>query len=267
MQLSSPSDIKNLLKKHGIWAKKSLGQHFLIDEDILEKIVEASNLTKDDTVLEIGPGLGVLTKELAKRVKKVIAVEIDAEIVKILKESLGNAKNVDVIQGDILKTPISYNNEIELKSYKIVANIPYQITAPLLEKFLADEKNKPKEMILLVQKEVAQKICSKPNFENRLSLFVKLYGTPKIVFFVSKNSFWPMPEVDSAVIKIETSRKPKVKNPKLLLSLVKRGFSQKRKQLKNIFGEEILKNAGIEPTKRAEKLTLEDWQLLAEKFS
>lgn len=256
MELSSPFVIKNLLKKHGLWAKKALGQHFLIDKNILKKIIEAANLKKGDVVLEIGPGIGILTKELAQRVKKVVAVEIDKKIVGILREMLKGIKNVEIIEGDILRI-----KNLRIKNYKIVANIPYQITSPLLEKFLTPNRYSPipSLMVLMVQKEVAQKICSKPPRMNRLGIFVQLYGTPKIIVFVSKNCFWPRPEVDSAILRIEVAPKSYHLNPKTFLDLVKKGFSQKRKQLKNIFDKEILKNAGIMPTKRAEELTLDDW--------
>src|SRR3990170_1905150 len=159
-------NIKELFKKHNLWAKKSLGQHFLIDKNILNKIIEAADLTKKDTVLEIGSGLGVLTQELAKKAKEVITVEIDPEIAELLKENLKGLKNVKIVVGDILKIP---NPNLK---FKIVANLPYQITAPVLEKFLvpAPSTLRPDLMVLMLQKEVAEKIREKPPKMNRISV-------------------------------------------------------------------------------------------------
>jgi len=254
--------IKNLLKKYNLRAKKSLGQHFLVDKNILDKIIKAAELSKKDVVLEVGAGLGTLTKELSQRAKKVIAVEIDRKMAEILRETLKNVENVEIVEGDILKlnpkSEILISKQIQNSKFKIVANIPYQITSPLLEKFLTG-RNKPKEMVLLVQKEVAEKICCRPPQMNRLGIFVQFYGKPEIIAKVSKNCFWPKPVVDSAILKISEISTKRDKQEKLFFDLVRKGFSQKRKQLKNIFDQQILKKAGILPKKRAETLSINQW--------
>jgi len=252
--------------QYKFWAKKYLGQHFLVDKNILNKIIRAADLSKNDTVLEIGAGTGTLTKKLCEKAKKVIAVEIDRKMVEIMNEVMKEevrSKKLKIIQADVLKlNPKSYYLN---PNYKIVANIPYQITAPLLEKFLFSE-NKPKEMVLMVQKEVAQKICCQPPKMNRLGILVQFYGTPQIIGYVSKNCFRPKPMIDSALLKIAISEKFKVQNPRLFFDLVKKGFSQKRKQLKNIFNKEALVSVMIRPDGRAEELKLEDWLKLYEYF-
>lgn len=268
-------DVKNLLKKYGISPSKRLGQNFLVDERALKKIVDAANLSKDDVVLEIGSGIGNLTIELAKKAKRVIAVEKDIKMCKILKELLEcwNVKNVEIVNEDILKLKSEILN---LKSYKLVANLPYYIVSPVIRKFLESE-NPPIEMILMVQKEVAQRICAKPPDMNLLAVSVQFYAKPKIISFVSKNSFWPRPNIDSAIIKI-LNLKSKILNlnKDLFFKIVKTGFSQPRKQIINNLSkglslerEEVRKwilESGISPTQRAETLKIDDWLKLVKSF-
>ena len=279
-------NIKNLLKKHKIYPSKRFGQNFLIDKKVLKKIITAASLQPRDVVLEIGPGTGILTKELAKKAKKVIAIEKDPEMVEILKEELKNFKNVKVIQTDILKIkPKSY--KLKPKTYKMVANLPYYLTSPVLRKFL-EAKSPPKEMILMVQKEVAQRIVAKPPNMNLLAISVQFYvrpvrnrrfsngARPKIISYVSKKSFWPQPKVDSAIIKLVISDQRLAISKNLFFKIVRAGFSQPRKQIINnlakglkIDKEKIrnwlLKNK-IRPQRRAETLTLKDWQKLTKTF-
>jgi 16S rRNA (adenine1518-N6/adenine1519-N6)-dimethyltransferase len=262
------SQTKNLLKKYKISPKKWLGQNFLISKNVLRKIVEAAEISKKDTVLEIGPGIGNLTIELVKRAKKVIAVEKDKRMIEILKEMLEGWKvrNIEIVQGDILK--IRNSQFVIRNSYKIVANIPYYLTSRLIREFL-ETKNKPESMILMVQKEVAQRICAKPPKMNLLAVSVQFYAKPKIISFVPKDCFWPKPKVDSAILKISNlkTKNPKIK--KLFFKIIKAGFSQPRKQLINnlsnglkIEKEKVKKwllENGIKPEKRAENLSIEDW--------
>lgn len=274
MDLTSPKTIKSLLKDHHLWAKKRLGQHFLICKNVLDKITNSAQLSKKDLVLEIGPGIGVLTKELCPRAKKVIACELDKKMVEILRETCGQFKNLKIINEDILKVNLAQSPELQAQSYKIVANLPYQITSPVLWKFLHYEKKKPQEMILMVQKEVAARICTNPPDMNLLSVMVQFYGKPKIITEVGKNCFWPCPEVTSAVIKISDIKdeQSEVADEKLFFRIVKAGFSQKRKQLKNSLAAglnldikenlKILEEIGINPQRRAETLNLEDWKKL-----
>ena len=266
--------VKNLLKKYKLKPLKYLGQNFLIDNSVLKKIIEAAKLSKNDTVLEIGPGTGNLTIELSKRVKKVIAVEKDKRMVEVLKEVLKDFKNIKIIQGDILKIP-NTRYKIEDRRYKIIANLPYYLTSPVIRKFL-EVKRQPKEMILTVQKEVAQRICNSKKM-NLLAVSVQFYGTSKIISFVSKNSFWPKPKVDSAIIKIVPHKLALISvNPRLFFKVVKAGFSHPRKKVLRNFEKELKLNREkvervfskhkINFDSRAENLFLKDWLLLSQNF-
>jgi 16S rRNA (adenine1518-N6/adenine1519-N6)-dimethyltransferase len=231
MELTSPKIIKELLSKNEARPSRGLGQNFLIDKNVLHKIIEAADLSESDIILEVGPGIGTLTQELATKVKKVIAIEKDKTMVEILSAEGGPAsgwKNVEIIHGDILKI-----EKLEkFKNYKVVANIPYYLTSPLIRKFLESE-NQPKEIILMVQKEVAQRICAKPPHMSLLSVSVQFYAKAKIISYVSKNCFWPSPKIDSAIIKIKPKENEEKIDSDLFFKIVKAGFSQPRKQLVN----------------------------------
>ena len=275
MDLTSVKTIKELLSQHGARASKGLGQNFLIDKNALEKIITTADLKPSDNVLEIGPGIGTLTQELAKNVKKVIAVEKDRKMCEILQETLENYKNVEVSNKDILKA-----NFQSLKDYKIVANLPYYITSPVIRKFLERPEgypNQPELMVLMVQKEVGQRICAKPPNMSLLAVSVQFYADPKIISYVSKNCFWPSPKVDSAIIKItprgQTSRQAGGQtSPDLFFRVVKAGFSQPRKQLSNNLSKilkmdrkkvnEWLSRNNIGSSQRAETLSIENWKNL-----
>ena len=264
---------------------KWMGQNFLIDRGALKKIVESGELTKDDVIVEVGPGFGVLTFELAKKVKKVIAVEKDKTLAKILKEQLleNEISNVQVVEGDMLKINILEligNDTLQIAHYKLIGNIPYYITAPLIRKFL-ESGRKPSIMVLMVQKEVAQRICAK-SVQNQMSLLaisVRFYAEPEIIAYVSKKSFRPSPKVDSAIIKIAVKKPkdlPKI-DSELFFKIVKAGFAGKRKQLINTLSrgldktkervKEVLEQAMIQPERRAESLSLEEWVALVKKIS
>ncbi len=257
--------LKNLIAKYGIKPSKKLGQNFLINKSILEKIISAAAPTNHDVILEIGPGFGVLTVELAKRAKKVVAVEKDKTLCRALKDILRLKKinNVEIINGDILKI----FNEFSMSNYKIVANLPYYITSPVIRKFLETE-NRPELMVLMVQKEVAQRICSK-NKMSLLAVAVQFYAQPEIVAFVPKNRFYPQPKVDSAIIKIIPKKNLPEINTAKFFALVKVGFSAKRKFLINnlkkflkVQGseiEEMFNKIKINPKSRAEELKIDDW--------
>lgn len=254
-----------------------LGQNFLKNDDIVKKIIAAANLTHDDLVVEIGPGKGILTEELAKYADKVVAVELDENLVKLLLNKFSNTKNVEIIHGDILKTNISNllrppRSKSE-KSYKVVANIPYYITSPIIRLFLESEMP-PIEMILMVQKEVAERIVSKPGKMSILAVSVQYYADAEILFEVGKENFEPMPEVDSAVIKITKHRSQRTNKTQStnFFRIVKAGFSAKRKTLVNNLAnslhldksivEEKIKTAGLKPTVRAQELSVENWKNL-----
>jgi len=274
MDFTSPKVIKEILEKYQAKPLKGLGQNFLIDKNVLQKIIEASNLKPTDTVLEIGPGIGTLTQALAGKVDRVISVEKDSVMAKILNETLLNCKNVKVISGDILKTDVS-SFKLQALKYKVIANIPYYITSPLIRKLL-EEKNPPQEMVLMVQKEVAQRICSKSPDINLLAVPVQFYAEPKIISYVSKNCFWPSPKIDSAIIKITPKTLKEKVLPDLFFKIVKAGFSQPRKQLignlskglnekKEKISQWLEKN-NIDPKSRAETLYIEDWKNLATSY-
>jgi 16S rRNA (adenine1518-N6/adenine1519-N6)-dimethyltransferase len=270
----SGKSAKNLLKKHSILPVKGLGQNFLADKEAIGKIVRATDIRADETVLEIGPGLGVLTVKLAKLAKKVVAVEKDQRITEVLKNLLAgqNIKNVEIIQGDILKfSPASCG--LEDKSYKIAANLPFYLTAAVIRKFL-ETNRPPKGMILVVQKEMGQRICAEPPRMNLLAASVQFYAKAEIVSRISKKSFWPRPQVDSVIIKITPGRFPQQLRERFFM-IVKAGFSQPRKQLANNLKkinsdrktiENWLVKNGIKPNSRAETLGINDWLNLCKSF-
>lgn len=243
-----------------------LGQNFLTDENIARQIVESANLSSTDNVLEIGPGKGILTEYLEKRAGKVLAIEIDQRLIESLQKQF---KNIEIINGDILKINLPrLIKENNFQNYKIVANLPYYITSKIIRLFL-ETKYPPAEMILMVQKEVGERIVAQDGKESILSISVKFYAEPEILFEVGKENFDPVPEVDSAVIRIK--RKENIPNIDInkFFSLVKAGFSAKRKMLVNNLANSLhlsketasaaLKKAGLEPAVRAEKLNVEDW--------
>lgn len=262
--------------------KKSLGQNFLRDENVLQKIIQAADLKTDDLVLEIGPGEGILTEELAKKSGQVVAVEIDKNLFANLKNKFRDKKNITFINDDILKINLSglfSSYKLQVSSYKLIANIPYYITS-LIIRFFLENKLPPQEMILMVQKEVAERIVSGPGQMSLLSVSVQYYAKPELLFYVDKKSFYPVPEVDSAVVRItqnvehETQDTEKIKH---FFRIVKSGFSAKRKTLVNNLSnslhiskeeaEEKIKSAGLKPTVRAQELSIEDWKKLQETFS
>lgn len=264
--------LKKELKSHSLSPSKGLGQNFLTDRGALASIIGSSEVKKNDVVVEVGPGTGILTKELLRNVRKVIVFEKDARMCQILKETLSEFKNLEVIHGDFLKNQYKFP-----KKYKVVANIPYYITSPLIKYFL-EIRNRPEFLILMVQKEVARRICANPPNMSILAASVQFYAKAEIIRYVSKNSFWPKPKVDSAIIKItpliNANRKPI--NADIFFRVVKAGFSHPRKQLAGNLSsglkmrkdemEKILKDYRINPQQRAETLSVGDWINLLEKI-
>jgi len=273
MDVFSLKDIKNILKEYGIRPSKRLGQNFLIREDVADKVLEAGEISSSDTVLEIGPGLGSLTFKLAASAKKVIAIEKDKRMADILKKSI-NHPNAEIIRGDILKFNI---NDLDLRDYKIISNLPYCISSPVIRKFL-EEKKKPKLMVLMLQKEVAQRIKAKPPFMNILAVSVQIYAQVEIKGYVSKKSFWPEPKVDSAIVKIiiKDNYLKEIKDIDMFFKIVKAGFSHPRKQILNNFSkvlklekkdtERWLEKNNIDSKRRAQTLKIEEWLVLYKTF-
>jgi len=261
--MSNLEDVRKILDKYEIYPKRSLGQNFLIDQNIIDKIIKAAEIKKEDKILEIGPGLGLITKELDKYSDSVLGIEKDTLFTKILNEF--NFKNTKVIEADILE----YIKDHDISEYKIVANIPYYLTSNLIRNLL-ESYNQPKEIYLVMQKEVAERICS--NEGNILSISVKYYAEPKICFSISKNSFWPSPKVNSALIKITPIKKYEEKD-KLFFKIIKAGFSSPRKKMINNLSEilrikkeeleQVFEKANISKNVRAENLSVNEWRILS----
>lgn len=268
-------DVAELLRQYGIHPDKSLGQNFLIDESILSQITEAARINHDDTVLEIGPGFGNLTRHLATCARSVIAVEFDSRLIAPLNQVIAPYHNIHVIEGDILS--LDLGQLIFSPEYLVVANIPYYITSALI-RHLLETKIPPRRMILTVQQEVARRICASPGDMSLLALSVQVYGQPKSILHIPSSAFYPPPKVDSEAIQIELYPSPLIPLPLLndFFILTKAGFSQKRKMLRNALSgglhlspttvESILNTAGIEPQRRAETLSLSEWKSLAERY-
>ncbi len=267
MDLTNLQDLTIALKLAGLKPNKDLGQHFLIDSDALEGMVETAKLCERDTVLEIGPGVGTLTVELLKRAEKVIAVEKDNRFVSILR---GQFPQLEIHQQDFR----SFNLDRLPVGYKVAANLPYYITSSIIQALLTST-NPPRSITILIQKEVAERITAQPGQMSVLAFSVQYFAKPKLIQIVPRTSFWPSPEVDSAVLQIDVRRQPFFKaDPKTLFRLVKAGFGEKRKQLKNSLAgglnlntssvNDLLQSANISPTARAQELSLEQWHKLYE---
>lgn len=261
----------DLCKIYNIKPEKSKGQNFLVDEDVYESMILSSDLKKDDVVLEVGPGLGILTFKISEKVKKVLAVELDNKLAELLNTLIisKNKKNIKIFNNDVLK--IKGENIEKLGKYKIVANLPYNITSIFLRKFLSIH-NKPEKIVLLLQKEVVDRIIAKPPEMSLLAISVQFYAEVKKNIEVKKESFYPVPKIDSAIIEI-TPRKnnffDNYQQEKKFFRLLKIGFSAKRKMLKNNLSlglkidqkevEKAIFSLGLDSKCRAEELSLDNW--------
>ena len=260
--------ISFLLRKNNIRPKKSFGQNFLIDDEALKRILVAANLSKTDTVVEIGPGLGVMTEHLARDAKNVIAVEVDEKLATLLKERTRDTPNLNVIRGDILQ--MSPSVFVPENGYVVVANLPYSIASGVLRHFLEADK-KPQRMIVMVQKQVAENICASVGHLGILGISIQVYSDPKLLFVLKPDSFYPSPKVESAVIELTIFDEPKIA-PNLIdafFTTVRAGFRTPRKQIKNslALGLEVptaktgewLLDAHLDPQQRPQNLTIEEW--------
>ena len=277
---NSLEDTKFILKKYNISANKKLGQNFLVDDDIIQSIIDAAELKETDLVIEIGPGLGTLTSKLLEKAGKVIAIELDEKMLKVLNDRFSLYNNFVLINNDVLKVDLNKiieENLGQLKSVKIVANLPYYITTPIIMKLL-ESKLKVESITVMVQKEVADRITATPGdkLSGAITYSVDYYAKAEEMVFVDKSCFIPSPEVDSAVIKLEIRKEPKVNviNEEMFFKVIKASFMQRRKTLTNglinsgiIKDKEklnsILKKANIEPNIRGEKLTIEQFANLS----
>lgn len=268
-----PTRARAVLQNYGIRPKKRLGQNFLIDASTLDRIIAASELTSQDRVLEVGAGLGALTLRLAEAAKHVLAVEYDHRFEPILRDVLREHANVQLRIGDILQMDLS---EVSVQGpYRVVANIPYNITSLLIRRLL-DTPHRAESLVLTLQKEVAERIIAEAGEMNLLALSVQLYGRPEIAFEISAQDFYPKPEVDSALLVVRMHEKPLLSRDAVerLFDLAHAGFQQKRKMLKNSLAsglgrskqavESWLREADISPSQRAQELDLEAWLHLAQ---
>ncbi|MBI4317453.1 MAG: 16S rRNA (adenine(1518)-N(6)/adenine(1519)-N(6))-dimethyltransferase RsmA [Chloroflexi bacterium] len=265
-----PSLVKALLRQLGLHPRKRLGQNFLVDREVLQKIVTAADLQPSDAVVEVGPGLGVLTEELARRVAVLVAVELDRGLAAALERMLDRYPSVKVVNADVLHfDPAQY---LKGQPYKVVANLPYYVTSPVLRHFL-EAALKPSLMVVMVQREVAQRIVAVPGEMSLLSVSVQFYGKPTLVTYVPAAAFYPRPKVESAVVRIDVYERPAVDvDSDKFFRVVQAGFSQPRKMLHNALAQrvwlppggaiEVLRAAGIDEKRRAQTLTLDEWGAL-----
>lgn len=274
----------NLASK-GLRPQKRFGQHFLTDERVLESIADAAEITHDDTVLEIGPGLGHLTRVLAARAGRVVAIELDIGMAKKLEEEFASVDNVEIIQGDFLnRTANDWLTQQKRGAgeipapFKVVANVPYYITSAIL-RHLLEAEIKPTVIVLTVQREVAQRIVAKPPRMNLLAVSAQWFSQPRIMRTIAAGAFYPRPKVDSAVVRLDVYDAPRfpVAATKKFFEIVRAGFGERRKQLRNALAHNLklepdnitaaLTRAHIAPTRRAETLKLEEWANLYQELA
>jgi 16S rRNA (adenine1518-N6/adenine1519-N6)-dimethyltransferase len=271
--MASVAEIKATLTDLGIHPSKALGQNFLLDERTIEFIVQSSKVKAGENVLEIGPGLGVLTEALARAGANVLAVEKDRTLARYLTEKFHNWRNVKIINQDAL-----FFQPIGLGTYKLIANLPYNITSPILRKFLENDP-KPSLIVVMVQKEVGERIVAPAGDHERgvLSVMVQFHGKPEIIGHVARSKFWPQPDVESVILRIDVVNGHQLTaHSKAFFTVVKAGFSKKRAQIHNALKNTLhlsaadvtlmLNQGKIDPAKRAEELTVEEWVELARVF-
>ena len=277
-RLSSHSATMDLVKKHGFKFTKSLGQNFLIDDNIVDKIVAGAGIGPGDKIIEVGPGIGTLTREMASRAQNLMAVEIDKNLIPILEDTLGDYDNVKIVNEDIIKADIRglIDENLGGGPVKLVANLPYYITTPIIMRFLEENINVT-DIVVMVQKEVAERMNAQPGGKDfsALSVAVQYYCDTEIVAKVPRHLFVPQPNVDSIVIalRVRPERKYKVDDEDLYFKVVKAAFGQRRKTLLNSISsmgnlakdqvKEALEEAGIDPKRRGETLSLDEFAILS----
>jgi 16S rRNA (adenine1518-N6/adenine1519-N6)-dimethyltransferase len=274
-------DVLSILKSHNLRPSKGLGQNFLIDLHVMDKIVEAGELCAEDVVLEVGPGVGALTRRIAERAGQVVAVELDRKMLPILRETLANQANVHLVEKDILAFDLSTElpailgtPALQRARFKVIANLPYYITSAAVRHLLAGPL-RPERLVLMVQHEVAQRILAGPDQQSLLAISVRIFGDAELVYRVPAGAFYPRPKVNSAVLLIRTLQAPRITEEELpwFFRVVRAGFGQKRKQLHNslsgglAFDKEIILQslgaAGVDPARRPQTLSLDEWARLS----
>jgi len=275
IDLTNIRELRNLLYAHQMRPNKAFGQNFLVDRSVLQRIIGAAEINADDQVLELGAGTGVLTRELAKHARRVVAVELERDMLSLLAETTGHFANVELVERNML-----YVDPAEVfgsEAYKLVANLPYYITAPTFRHFL-ESTNPPRLLVVMVQYEVAQRIVAEPGDLSLLGVSVQFYGKPEIIAHVPARAFYPAPKVDSAILRIDLKDEvPLTSNQRdSFFRLVQAGFSERRKQLHNSLAHGLhrkdavvqawLSAASIDPARRAETLSIEEWLQLWHKM-
>jgi 16S rRNA (adenine1518-N6/adenine1519-N6)-dimethyltransferase len=266
--LTDPHVVRRILRQHGLRPRKEFGQHLLVDREALDAIVDAAEVTRDDAVLEVGAGMGVLTAALAERAGRVVAVELERAILPVLRETTERFANVEIIPRNLLE--VQPQEIFGDQPYKLVANLPYYITAPTLRHFL-ETPSRPTRLVVMVQKEVAERLVAAPGDLSLLGLSVQFYGRPSIVRIVSASSFFPPPQVDSAIVRVNVFPEPPLDRATrdVLFGIAHAGFAERRKQLHNTLARNLkvphetvrawLDAAGIDSSRRAETLSVDDW--------
>lgn len=282
--ITSPTSVIDILKKHNLSTKKRLGQNFLVDRNVLSKIILAADLSPEDNVLEIGTGLGTLTCELAAKAKRVVTIEIDKDLIPVLNDTFKNLENVSLIHGDILKIDLlsHITEHFGEQSFKVVANVPYYVSTPIIMLFCKKQIS-PSKMVFMLQKEVAQRIAAHAGGKDYgiLTLMIQYSYNPKVFASVSPNVFFPPPKVESSILTLEKRQEPiaDVLNETVLFDTIKAGFAQRRKTLLNSlsssgkFGQKkseiqsVLEKIGIDQNRRAESLDIVDYVSLSNELS
>lgn len=282
MRLTSPQTIKYIMDKYGFRFSKSLGQNFLIDDFIVDEIIDGAEIGPDDVVLEVGPGIGVMTQAMARRAKKVVAIEIDNSLLPVLSETLAEEDNVEVVNGDVLKVDLQkiIDEKLDGQAPKVVANLPYYVTTPIIMRFL-EEQIPVTDIVVMVQKEVADRMVADPGGKiyGALSVVVQYYAEPSKVVKVPRSVFMPQPNVESSVIRLKKRKEPPVdlKAPELFFKTVRSAFMKRRKTLLNALSsgelavskeetKTVLEACGIDPKRRGETLDMNEFAALANGF-
>ena len=278
-------ETKTIMKKYGIKANKDLGQNFLINNDVVENIINSSEISKEDLIIEIGPGLGTLTKELIKRAGKVVCIELDKKMIKILKDRFITSSNLEILNEDVLQVDLNelikkHKGNDNIKKAKIVANLPYYITTPIIMKLLEDKLD-IESITVMIQKEVADRLIEIPGGKNTgaITYTIYYYCESEKIMEVPNNSFIPEPDVTSEVIKMKLRNKPavEIENPKVMFMIIKSAFMQRRKTLLNALtntqvfaskqeGLKILKKLNLDENVRAENLSIQDYANIAKEI-
>lgn len=266
-----PLNVQALLRAYNLHPKKGLGQNFLVDEAALQRVLAAAEIDPDLSILEVGPGAGSLTRWLARAARRVVAVELDGELLPVLRQVLSPFTNVTILQGDILQ--LDPGQLMGNDPYLVVANIPYYITSAAI-RHLLETPNRPRQIVLTIQREVAQRICAGPGEMNLLALSVQVYGNPRVAARIPAGAFYPAPEVDSCVVRIDLYPESFIPAARLdvFFALARAAFSQKRKMLRNALAAglrwspeqaaSLLQAAAIDPQRRAETVSLQEWKVL-----